>query len=57
MAQTPYTETECLLAVLNDDTARAEELAQSMTAGEQREFLYRLRKTIFIVDAAAPTIL
>lgn len=57
MAQTPYSETECLLAVMNGDDEHAEELAKAMTEREQREFLAQLRKTIYIVDSAEPTTL
>lgn len=57
MARTPYTETECLLAVMEDDSERATELASGMTRGEQAEFLSHLRRTMQIVEDAEPTIL
>lgn len=57
MAVTPYAETECLLAVLDDDKAKAIEIAGRMTAREQREFISRLDATITIVVNTDPEVL
>lgn len=57
MAVTPFAETECLLAVLNDDEQNATRIAEAMTRGEQAEFLHHLRRTASIVEAATPEVL
>ena len=57
LAATPFAETECLLAVLEDDEVRATQIANGMTAGEQREFIQRLHATIGLVHATEPTVL
>lgn len=57
MTATPYAETECLLAVLNDNETRAAEIASAMTAREQDEFIARLRQTIAVVESADPEVL
>lgn len=57
MALTPYAETECLLAVLNDDPALAAEIAGRMTAREQDEFVRRLDATIAVVANTDPEVL
>jgi hypothetical protein len=38
MSETPYVETEALLAVMNQDFGRMQELLDGMTRGELREF-------------------
>lgn len=49
MTETPYTETEALLAVMNDDWDRCVELLAGMLPGELRRFedqAYRLHQLI-----------
>lgn len=57
MATTPYSETECLLAVMEGEEERAAEIAGRMTAREQRTFIEALQNTIATVEDATPTVL
>lgn len=43
MSETPYAETEFLLAVMNEDERRARELLDDMTACERDDLAHQLR--------------
>ena len=55
--QTPYAETEALLAVLEDDRQQAVAIVGDMTVREQGELQQTLRRLIRIVDETAPRVL
>lgn len=50
-SRTPYTETEILLAVLEDDLARAEGLIQGMLLNERRALVQILETTQRLIEA------
>ena len=50
---TPYAETEILLAIMNEDPERANELASDFMPKERRVFLEQLHETVKVMEATA----